>query len=62
MATCRLITRNENVLVLILSNVPQKLKEIHAFEDIISADHKLISFALDFNIPKKSKVKRNVFD
>ena len=55
-------TRNKNVLDLTLSNAPEKVKEIHGFEDIISTDHKLISFTLDFNIPKKNKVKRNVFD
>ena len=55
-------TRNENVLDLILSNAPEKVKEFHGFEDIISTDHKLISFTLDFNIPKKNKVKRNVFN
>ena len=38
------------------------MKEIYGFEDIISTDHKLISFTLDFNIPKKNKVKRNVFE
>ena len=48
-------TRNENVLHLILSNAPEKVKDIHGFEDIISTDHKLISFTLDFNIPKKKK-------
>ena len=48
-------TRNENVLDLILSNAPEKVKEFHGFEDIISTDHKLISFTLDFNIPKKIK-------
>ena len=55
-------TRNENVLDLIQSNPPKKVKEIHGFEDIISTDHKLMSFTVDFNIPKKNKVKRNVFD
>ena len=54
-------TRNKKVLHLILSNAPEKVKDIHGFEDIISTNHKLISFTLDFNIPKK-KVKRSVFD
>ena len=36
-----------------LSNAPEKVKEIHEFEDIISTDHKLISFTLDFDIAKK---------
>ena len=36
-----------------LSNAPEKVKEIHEFEDIISTDHKLISFTLDFDIAIK---------
>ena len=51
-------TRNVNVLDLVLTNVPEKVKEIYGFDDIINTDHKLISFTLDFNIPKKPVAKR----
>ncbi len=55
-------TRNVNVLDLVLTNVPEKVKEIYGFDDIINTDHKLISFTLDFNIPKKPVAKRIIFD
>ena len=51
-------TRNVNVLDLVLTNVPEKVKEIYGLDDIINTDHKLMSFTLDFNIPKKPVAKR----
>ena len=53
-------TRNNNVLYLILTNIPEKISDIHGFDDILNTDHKLVSFGLDFNIPKKPKTKRYV--
>ena len=35
---------------------------MHVFDDIINTDHKLISFALDLNIPKKPITKRFVYN
>ena len=35
---------------------------MYGFEDIISIDHTLISFDIDFNICRKPKVKRSVYD
>ncbi|XP_028417283.1 uncharacterized protein LOC114541681 [Dendronephthya gigantea] len=55
-------TRISNTLDLILTNVPEKVKDVYGYDDVISTDHKLISFSMDFNTPKKLTVKRNVFD
>lgn len=59
---CDSPTRNNNILDLVLTNIPDKVWDLHVFEDIISTDHKLISFTLDFNIPKKPITKRFVFN
>ena len=55
-------TRNNNMLDLILTNIPEKISDIHGFDDILNTNHKLVSFALDFNIPKKFKTKRFVYN
>lgn len=45
-----------------MTNIPDKVKELAVFEDILNSDHKLLTFELDFKIPRKSKVKRSVFN
>jgi hypothetical protein len=45
-------TRN-NVLDLILTSMPDKVTNVIGFDDILSTDHKLISFVLNFNLRKK---------
>ena len=55
-------TRNNNMLDLILTNIPEKISDIHGFDDILNTDHKLVSFVLDFNIPKEPKTKRFVYN
>ena len=50
------------MLDLILTNIPEKISDIHGFDDILNTDHKLVSFVLDFNIPKKPKTKRYVYN
>ena len=50
------------MLDLILTNIPEKISDIHGFDDILNTDHKLVSFVLDFNIPKKPKTKRFVYN
>lgn len=54
--------RNTNTLDLILTNIPEKVRNVHGFDDFINTDHKLMSFILDFHIPKKPIVKRSVFN
>ena len=49
--------RNNNMLDLILTSIPEKISDIHGFDDILNTDHKLVSFVLDFNIPKKPKTQ-----
>jgi hypothetical protein len=55
-------TRINNTLDLLLTNIPEKVINVHGFEDIISTDHTLISFDVDFKICKKPKVKRSVYN
>ena len=55
-------TRGENILDLLLTTIPTKLRHIHGFDDIISTDHKLINFELDLKIPKKPKTMRTVYN
>jgi hypothetical protein len=55
-------TRTNNTLDLLLTNIPEKVMNVHGFEDIIATDHTLISFDVDFKICKKPKVKRSVYN
>ena len=55
-------TRINNTLDLLLSNIPEKVMNVHGFEDIIATDHTLISFDVDFKICKKTKVKRSGYN
>ena len=55
-------TRIDHTLDLILTNIPDKVVDIHGFEDVINTDHKLISFTLDFNIRKIPVTKRYVYN
>ena len=55
-------TRIDHTLDLILTNIPDKVVDIHGFEDIINTDHKLINFTLDFNIRKIPVTKRYVYN
>ena len=55
-------TREENTLDLILTTIPTRFRNIHGFDDIISTDHKLISFELDLKITKKPNIKRVVYN
>ena len=55
-------TRNNNILDLILTNIPDKIHNLHGYDDIISTDHKLIGFDLDLTVPKEPDIKRYVYD
>ena len=55
-------TRNNNILDLILTNIPDKIHNLHGYDDIISTDHKLIGFDLDLKVPKKPDIKRSVYN
>ena len=54
-------TRLNNTLDLLLTNIPDKVINIHAFEDVIDTHHTLVSFDLDLNIYKKPKIKCSVY-
>ena len=43
-------TRINNILDLILTNVPDKIANLEEFEDIFNTDHKILSFELDLRI------------
>ena len=47
---------------MIRTNIPEKVRDIHVSDDIINTDHKLITFILDLNIPKKPTTKCFVFN
>ena len=55
-------TRNNNVLDLILTNTPDKVTGVYDFDDILSTDHKLTKFVLNFNIPKTIVTNRLVYN
>ena len=56
-------TRNKNILDLVLTNIPDKIHNLHGCDDIISTDHKLIGFNLDLRVPKKPDIiKRSVYN
>ncbi len=46
-------TRGANILDLLLTNIPHKVKDVCVFDDILKTDHKLIDFNLSFIINKK---------
>lgn len=55
-------TREDNTLDLILTTIPTRFRSIHGFDDIITTDHKLISFELDLKTTKKPNIKRVVYN
>ena len=55
-------TRGANILALLLTNIPHKVKAVCVFDDILKTDHKLIDFNLSFIINKKRPVKRIVYN
>ena len=59
-------TRINNILDLILTNVPDKRANLEGFEswfeDIINTDHKILSFELVLRIRRVSKAKRTVYN
>jgi hypothetical protein len=55
-------TRGNNILDLICTTIPDKVTNIIGFDDILSTDHKLISFDLNLRISRKPKIKRVVYN
>ena len=55
-------TRINNILDLILTNVPDKIANLEGFEDIFITDHKILSFELNLRIRRTFKAKRTVFN
>lgn len=55
-------TRINNTLDLVLSNILDKVVNLQGFDDILSTDHKLISFNINLKIHRKPKVKRSVYN
>ena len=46
-------TRMGNTLDLILTNILEKIYNVHGFDDILNTDHKLIRFDLNLKIQMK---------
>ena len=55
-------TRGANILDLLLTNIPHKVKAVCVFDVIFKTNHKLIDFNLSFIINKKRPVKRIVYN
>ena len=55
-------TRGNNILDFIVTTIPEKVSNVIGFDDILSTDHKLISFELNLRIPRKPKIKRVVYN
>ena len=55
-------TRQENLLDLVLTNIPDKIVDIEGFYDILDSDHKLIKFCIDLRIARTPQVKRQVYN
>ena len=53
-------TRGNNILDLIVTTIPEKVSNFIGLDDILSTDHKLISFELNLRISRKPKIKRVV--
>ena len=49
-------TRGDNTLDLILTNTPDKVRNVQGFEDILNTDHKLLSFNINLKVQKKPKL------
>ena len=56
------LTIINNILDLILTNVPDKIVNLEGFEDISNTDHKILSFELDLRIRRASIAKRTVYN
>jgi hypothetical protein len=55
-------TRNDNILDLVLTNIPEKILNLEGFDDILETDHKILKFDLNLKIHPKIKSKRTVFN
>ena len=47
-------TDNGNILDLILCNFPEKIANVHAFEDVLDTDHAILSFDIHYPHAKHS--------
>ena len=45
-----------------LTNIPQKICNVHGFDDILKSDHKVISFDINLKVEKKARIKRRVYN
>ena len=55
-------TRENNILDLILTSIPEKLTNIEGSQDILVTDHKLVKFCINLRISKKLKAERRVYN
>ena len=56
-------TRNDNLLDLLLTNIPDKISNIKGFQDILNSDHQLIEFSMDLRIKsQKPHVKQRLYN
>ncbi|CAH3107748.1 unnamed protein product [Pocillopora meandrina] len=54
-------TRNDHILELLLTNIPDKISNVKGSQDILNSDHQLIEFPLDLRIKSQSHIKRRLY-
>lgn len=55
-------TRNDDMLDLLLTNIPDKISNIKGFQDILNSDHKLIEFSIDLRIKSRPQMKQRLYN
>ena len=55
-------TRENNILDLILTSIPEKLTNINGSQDILVTDHKLVKFCINLRIAKTLKAEHRVYN
>ena len=54
-------TRNDHILDLLFTNIPDKISNFKGSQDILNSDHQLIEFSLDLRIKSQPHIKRRLY-
>ena len=55
-------TRNDHILDLLLTNIPDKISNFKGSWDILNSDHQLTEFSLDLRIKSQPHIKRRLYN
>ena len=55
-------TRNNSILDLVLTTVPDLISDIYSFQDIVDSDHNCVSFKVHFAPTTSRPVSKEVFN